>query len=268
MDVQAIERLKAKTPQQRFVRLLEQEFQFAPKVAQAVLEEAHSSLLASSDQLQPGQMRTVLTRRQAPHGRRLRELDMVEVIWTVDAGQDDLLILNQQGRTALRHHRIQRLLTEALEQGAAATQEDLAQALQISVRTIKRDFAYLRSQGVTLPTRGYVRGIGRGQTHKSQIISRWLQGETYDQLTVHTRHSLASVQRYINTFVQVIRLHQHDYAPSEIALLAQISPYLVRDYLAVYEQNDSVACRERLASQLKRLNKRFDTVRRGKKGGQ
>jgi DNA-binding Lrp family transcriptional regulator len=267
MNAQTIERLQAKTPQQRFIRLLEEEFEFAPKVSQAVLEEVHSNLLVGSDHMRPGQMRTVLTRRQAPHGRRLRELDMVEVIWTVDAGLEDLEVLQQEGGAALRHHRIQRLLSEALEQGGAATQEDLAQVLHVSVRTIKRDFAQLRRRGVSLPTRGYVRGIGRGQTHKAQIISRWLRGETYDQVASHTHHSLASVQRYINTFVQVIRLHRRGFATNEIALLAQVSPYLVREYLAVYERNDSVACRERLGSQLERLNQRFRTAGRVKKGG-
>ena len=159
------------------------------------------------------------------------------------------------------------MLSEALEQGGAATQEDLAQVLHVSVRTIKRDFAQLRRRGVSLPTQGYVRGIGRGQTHKAQIISRWLRGETYDQVASHTHHSLASVQRYINTFVQVIRLHRRGFATNEIALLAQVSPYLVREYLAVYERNDSVACRERLGSQLERLNQRFRTAGRVKKGG-
>jgi DNA-binding Lrp family transcriptional regulator len=266
MNVQTMERLQAKTPQQRFVHLLEQDFQLAPKVAQAVLEEAHVNLLGSSNHLQLGQLRTVLTRREAAHGRRLRETDMVEVVWTVDAGQEDRLILKEAGRPALRRRRIRRLLTEALEQGAAATQEDLAQVLHVSVRTIKRDFAHLQARGVVLPTRGYVRGIGRGQTHKAQIIGRWLRGETYDQIALHTHHSLASIQRYVSIFVQVVQLHRHGFAAEEIAVLAQISLYLVREYLAVYDRNDTPACRQRLAEQLERLNQRFQTAKGRKKG--
>ena len=234
MNADTIERLKAKTPQQRFVQLLEQEFQFAPKVAKAVLEEAHINLLGSSNHLEPGQLRAVLTKRSAPHGRRLREIDLVEVIWTVDAGEEDLLVLQQHGGPALRRSRIQRLLTEALEQGAAATQEDLARVLHTSVRTIKRDFAHLKGKGVTLPTRGYVRGIGRGQTDKAQIIVRWLRGETYDQIVLHTHHSLASIHRYISMFVQVVQLHRQTFAVEEIAMLTQISPYLVREYQLVH----------------------------------
>lgn len=35
-----IERLQAKTPAQRFLSLLEQEFHYAPKIAQGILAEA------------------------------------------------------------------------------------------------------------------------------------------------------------------------------------------------------------------------------------
>jgi biotin operon repressor len=267
MKTQAIERLQAKTSQHRFVQLLEKEFQFAPKVAKAVLDEAHVNLLGGANHLKPGQMHIVLVKRSAAHGRRLRDTDLVDVTWTIDAGDEDLLILQEHGMASLRRSRIQRLLTEALEQGAAATQEDLARVLHTSVRTIKRDCAHLKEQGMTLPTRGYVRGIGRGQTHKAQIITRWLRGETYDKIALHTHHSLASIQRYIRAFVQVIQLQRQGFSVEEVAMLAQISLYLVREYLLVYEENDTPTCRGRLEEQLERLNRRFQPDTRQKKGG-
>jgi transcription initiation factor IIE alpha subunit len=144
--------------------------------------------------------------------------------------------------------RIQRLLDEAVEQGGVATQEDLAQALQVSLRTIKRDFAILQSQGVFLPTRGNLRGIGRGQTHKAQIVGHWLRGATYDQIAHQTRHTLSAIQRYIQTFVRVVELHQQGFADSQIGLLLNVGLALVREYLAVYQQHATPECRERLAS--------------------
>jgi hypothetical protein len=249
------------------VQVLEKEFEFAPRVARAVLDEANENLVGGSNNLKPGQLRAVLAKRSAPHGRRLRETNLVEIVWTVDAGDEDLLILQQHGGASLRRNRIQRLLTEALEQGAVATQEDLARVLHTSVRTIKRDFAYLKEQGVTLPTRGYVRGIGRGQTHKAQIITRWLRGGTYDEIALCTHHSLASIQRYIRSFVQVIQLQRQGFVAEEIATLAQISSYVVREYLGVYEENDTPTRRERLEEQLERLNRRFQASERPQKGG-
>jgi biotin operon repressor len=155
------------------------------------------------------------------------------------------------------------LLSEAVEQDAAASQEDLALALQVSVRTIKRDCIALQEQGVYLPTRGNLRGIGRGQTHKAQIVRRWLLGETYDQVAFHTRHSLTCVKRYIQTFARVRQLHQKAFSVGEISLALQIGVSLVNEYLAVFQQNDTPFCRQRLAEQLDRLS----TTPSGLKGG-
>jgi biotin operon repressor len=254
MTNKSISRLEAKTPEQRFVRMLEQEFDFAPKIAQVILEEAQASLLGKPELLRPGQVRVILTQRQAGHGRALCETGSSEVIWTVDAGIEDQQIRQRHGQQALRRVRIQRLLLEALEQDAVATQEDLARVLNVSLRTIKRDCAALQGQGVYLPTRGNVHGIGRGQTHKAQIIGRWLRGETYDQIALHTHHRPVSIQRYIQTFIRLVKLHRQGFSQNEIGLLLQLSPALVREYLAVYQQHDTPDCRERLQDQLRRLD--------------
>jgi len=267
MNKDEIRRLQAKTPQQRFLCALEQEFHYAPKVAQAVLEEAQVCLIGSARQIKPGQVQVILVKYEASHSRALRDTATTEVVWTVDAGLEDRHVLQRQGRQTLRRVQIQRLLSEALEQGGVATQEDLAQVLQVSVRTIKRDCAALQAQGVYLPTRGNVRGIGRGQTHKAQIVGRWLAGETYDQIALHTHHSPSSIQRYVQTFVRVMELHRRGFAESQIALLVSKGRPLVREYLAVYHQHDTPACQERLADQLQRLSGASEGAQEPQKGG-
>ena len=255
MNKQTNERLQAKTPERRFLQVLEQEFQYAPRVAQAVLQEAQACLLGTSEHLRPGQVRVVLTKYDAGHGRALRDTETTEITWTVDAGLEDRQVLGQYGHAAMRWVRIQRLLDEALAQGAVATQEDLTQALHVSLRTIKRDCADLKAQGIYLPTRGKLQGIGRGQTHKAQIVALWLQGATYDQIARQTRHSLSAIQRYIQTFVRVVELHRQGFPDSQVALLVDIGLALVREYLAVYERNDAPECRERLTAQIERLGR-------------
>lgn len=253
MHQEMTDRLQAKTPQQRLRRVLEDEFHYAPKVAQALVAEAQACLWGTPGHMQPGQLRVILTRRGAGHGRALRQTATTEVVWSLDAGADDRQVLQQHGRTALRQVRIQRLLDEALDQGALATQEDLAQVLHVALRTIKRDCAALLAQGIVVPTRGHLQGIGRGQTHKAQIVGRWLRGETYDQIARETHHCLTSVQRYVQTFARVMELERQGFAESQIALLLGLSAPLVQEYLAVRRQHDSPACRERLAAQLDRL---------------
>ena len=151
--------------------------------------------------------------------------------------------------------RLQRLLGEAVEQGALASQEDVARVLHVSVRTIKRDCAELAAQGSALPTRGQVQGIGRGQTHKAHIVGRWLQGQTYDQIAQHTQHSLSSIQRYVQTFLRGVRLHGQGVSDAQIAQVVQIGPALVQEYLAVQRQHDTPAERGRLVEHLQRVER-------------
>jgi hypothetical protein len=189
---------------------------------------------------------------------------MTEVVWTLDAGLEDQQVLQRHGCTALRQVRLQRLLDEAVEQGAVATQEDLARCLHVSVRTVKRDCAVLQHQDVDLPTRGNLCGIGRGQTHKARIVGQWLQGHTYDQIAQRTRHSLTAIQRYTQSFTRVVSLHRQGFPDQQIALLVGLGLPLVRDYLAIYQEHDGPATQERLAAQLDRLGR----VGLAQKGGQ
>jgi hypothetical protein len=250
---QELERNKAKTAEQHFLQILQQEYRYPPRIAESILLEAQHHLHGSPANLRHGQMRVFLARQRASYGQPMNQTPQVEVVWTVDAGAEDLAVQEKQGLAGLRQIRIQRLLDEAYEQGALATQEDLAKVLQTSVRTIKRDFAELHGRELYLPSRGYMKGIGRGQTHKAQIIRRWLHGETYDQLSVNTHHAVSSVQRYIKGFVQVVQLHKAEMSNNQIGLLLQMGEALVRDYLNVYEQNPEAECRQRLDEQLARL---------------
>jgi biotin operon repressor len=263
MNKDQVARLQAKTPEQRFLNLLGNEFNQPSRVAQAILADATSCLLGTEKNLKPGQMRVILAARGAGHGKAVRDLATKEVIWTVDAGEEDYEVGQKHGCQKMRQQRILRLLDEALAQGAVATQEDLARALQVTVRTIKRDCKALREKGVYLPTRGNLQGIGRGQTHKAQIVTDWLAGQTYDQIARQTHHSVTSVQRYIQAFARVVQLHEQGLPGNEIVLLLQMSQPLVREYLALYEVHDSPLARQRLTEQLQRLKRRSPRVKRG-----
>ena len=257
-----IERVQAKTAEQRFLNVMTQEFNHAPRVAQAIYTEAQACLLGQPQNLRPGQIRKILLKREAAHGQSLHQSETIEVTWTIDAGPEDYEIEQRDGVTALRRTRIQRLLDEALSQGAVASQEDLARVLHVSVRTIKRDCANLHGQGILLPTRGKLKGIGRGQTHKAQIVGRWLRGETYDQIARRTHHSLTCVKRYVQAFARVINLTQKGLTNDEISLLLQMSSHLVADYLAIYAQNDTPFNRQRLQEQLERLTQASHTPKK------
>ncbi|MBN1975988.1 MAG: tetratricopeptide repeat protein [Anaerolineae bacterium] len=91
-----------------------------------------------------------LPRVGAPTGRPLREDEWVDVSWTVASPED----AEVSGKAERRRHQLLRLLREAAEQSAAPTVEDLAAALGVNERTIRRDLEALRAAGHAARTRG------------------------------------------------------------------------------------------------------------------
>ncbi|MBA3469434.1 MAG: helix-turn-helix domain-containing protein, partial [Herpetosiphonaceae bacterium] len=65
------------------------------------------------------------------------------VQWTLNTPADTAM----GDKTTQRQQRLRRLLTEAAAQGAAPTDDDLAEALGVSRRTILRDMAALAQTG-------------------------------------------------------------------------------------------------------------------------
>lgn len=248
---QAEQRLKAKTPIERFQNDLEKGYGLAPRVAATIAADAQHALV-KEEPLDFGQRWVVLVKRSARHGQPLADTARVEVCWTIDNGVDDQAVRDQFGAEAQRQVRIQRLLDEALEQGGVATQEDLARVLNVSKRTIQRDMQALSEQGLFLPTRGYLQGIGRGQSHKGQIIRLWLQGRTYDQLVLDSHHCLASIQRYVQSFLQVVRLQRKGHSLEDIQVLLQMGGPLIEEYLRIAADNEGAGSQARLSAELAR----------------
>jgi len=83
-----------------------------------------------------------LARRDVPLGRTLRKDEFVAVKWTVNTPEDESIV----DKSERRRHRLKRLLAESAAQGAAPTDDDLAQALGVSRRTILRDMQELTDQ--------------------------------------------------------------------------------------------------------------------------
>jgi hypothetical protein len=247
-----IDRLAVKTLDQRFRYELETGFEIAPRISQGILDLAKE--IFSLDTVSPngdgrlrlGQIRQVIAAAHAPHGMPLRQTDMVDVIWTLDAGEEDLDVLRKHGHVGLRQVRLLRLVEEALDQGGEPTQEDLARVLAVSVRTIRSDIAALKANGVNAATRGKLRGAGRGQTHKVLIVELYLKRYTYSEIMRRSRHSANAIKRYIQTFSRVVMLARKGLRVSEISHAVGISERLAQDYLDLYQRYNIPAYQDRL----------------------
>jgi hypothetical protein len=251
------ERLREKTVERQFLYELEKDFELAPAASRAVLATAQQVLFASGGEPRQGQMRVTVVSAEEPSGKPLAAMKKVGVVVTVDRGLEDLEVLKQFGVGGQRRLRVLRMTEEAIDQGGVLTQEDLARLCQSDVRTIRRDVVALRRDGHWVPTRGVVKEMGRGQSHKARIVELYLQRMTYTEIVKRARHSASAVKRYVETFGRVVVLWEKQVRePGEIGYVVGISERLSREYLALRERYDTPAHRDRLeeiARQVRRV---------------
>ena len=192
-----------------------------------------------------------------PAGKPLSSMKKVGVVVTVDGGLEDLEVLERFDAVVLRRLRVVRISEEALDQGGLLTQEDLARLLQTDVRTIRRDVSALREKGEWVPTRGMIKQVGRGQSHKAKIVELYLKGMTYTEITRRARHSAGAIKRYVESFGRVVVLWERKVrSAQEIGYVLGISERLAGEYLGLRERYDEDAYRERLeeiACQVRRV---------------
>jgi hypothetical protein len=220
-----LDRLAVKTPEAAFLHVLRREFNFSSRVSRELLSTAQEMLVGGvpSSAVRPGQVRLVVASLKAPFGPPLAETNKVEVTLTVDAGAEDAQVKERDGAEGLRQGRILRLTEEALEQGGVLTQEDLARALSVNTRTIRRDVKVLKATEHLVQTRGFVKGVGRGQTHKVQAIELRLDRKGYDEIARRIHHSSQAIKRYVSMFLRIVVLHRQGATVKEISFLTQSS---------------------------------------------
>ena len=126
----------------------------------------------------------------------------------------------------------------------------------------------MKRAGHLIQTRGFVKGVGRGQTHKVRIIELWLDREGYDKIARWMHHSPQAIKRYVSTFLRIVVLHRQGTPVEEIAFLTQASVRLVKEYLEVYEAALAEPHRrEKLEEELARVSARQKpSFEGGKKG--
>jgi len=233
MEKSAIERLQAKSPEEAIIERIGRDFNLAPFMARTQFEQMR---LYFEDYFglkrDIGQVTMLALSAENPPGRGIAECKRIPINLTVDSPDD--LEAFREGVAALRRSRIQRLTWEAQEQGALLTQEDLARLLCTSRSTVKRDIAELRAKGINVPTRGQVKDIGKGISHKTQIVRDWLADYTFSQIQQRCRHSISSIGRYCSDFQRIIRLHVRGLNLADIRLATGLSERLIGEYLELY----------------------------------
>ena len=263
------ERIQAKTRDSQLFEILVNQFEFSPKTAEATIntvKEIYELNRFDPDRTcDPGKVIRQVVSVEAKHGPRLRELPKVTVTLTVDAGAEDKEVYRKHGAHGLREVQICRMTEEALEQGGVLTQEDLADILQVDVRTVRRAVRQLQERDVKVQTRGIYHDIGPSISHKSWIVGLYLEYKTYSEIARITKHSTTSIKRYIMDFARVVMCLRKCLNTAETAHIAGISERLTREYTGLYLRYNNPAHAERLEDLIVKASP--DTINEEQKGG-
>ena len=214
-------------------------YELSPKLSEQILISAKTSLLRSKA-LREGQIVAVVVGIDEKNGKPVERMRKKKVVLTLNEGLEDMSNLKQFGRTGLRQIKIQRITEEAIEQEGILSQEDLSYYLNCSQRTIKRDIRVIRNRGITVITRGVLHNVGRGQTHKADIIKLYLEDYTYSEIKRKTSHSVGAIKRYLESFSKVLMAkHFGINNLSELSSVTGLSKYLLKQYVQIISDSST-----------------------------
>ncbi len=247
-SMQKWDRLKQKQLDTQFVNSLIQGMNCSQFEAKAILNavyQTYQPFFDNSGAMKPGQILFEVVSIENGAQKKLSECKMVSVILTLDAGEEDLLIREQQGVQGLRQHRLQRVVNEAFQQSGLLTVEDIAnRLLNCGERTVCRDIKAFKDQDIVLPLRSTIRDMGKSITHRALIIKEWLLGNEYTEISRKTHHSIDAVANYIDKFKRVVCLAKNNYELKTVAFLVKLSPSLTDEYYRLYQDHKIVPHRK------------------------
>lgn len=262
MDAYGTARLAGKDAESAIVARICEDFNLTPVLARAHYEQMARYFADYGHMaLRPGELCYLAVASEEPPGKPIIACRKVQVALEL-ATSEDQEVLRSHGLAAMRQHRLARMARQAQVQGGLLTVEDLAYLTCSSTATVKRDLAECRAAEVAVPTRGQIRDIGPGVSHKAQIVQLYLWGLQFSEIELRTRHSESAIKRYLADFRQIAALYARGASIPEIRAASGRSASVIGEYIAIYER----ARREFPAAP--RLHDLLDVARRSsKKGG-
>ena len=233
-------RLKSKSVQSSIINSIASDFNLTPILAEAYFNQIKSYFSEHSEiNLSSGQIHYLAIDDKEPAGKPVGLCKKISAKLSLHNPDVDIDVYHKSGLKGLRQHRLLRITKEAIEQGALLSYEDLAFLLTTSIITIKRDIAAMKRNGLTIPSRGWRHDMGRGSTHKSQILQLYLSGYLFSDIERKTHHSETAVKRYIQDFSRIILLHLKNLSVDQIRISTGFSNRLISEYIQLYKKYSS-----------------------------
>jgi len=226
----------------------------SPFEAKAILNcvyEVYQPFFDNTASMKPGQILFEVVSVENSAKEKLSDCQMKTVILTLDAGVDDLSVREREGVIGLRRHRLQRIATEAFQQGGLLTVEDIAnRLLNCGERTLTRDIKALKDTGICLPLRSTIKDMGRTISHREMIVKHWLLGMEFSEIARKTNHSIEAIANYVEKFKRVICLAKDYHEIKTVAFLVKISVSLAQQYYDLYQNLEIIPNREEELNEL------------------
>jgi hypothetical protein len=208
----------------------------SPAIADAIAKKANDIYLSENNLNVPGTFLYSAINISEPSGKPLNLCTRVSVTLTTWKDSDDLITDMKTRRKTI----FSRIVQEAYDQDGLLTIEDCERILLTSQRTLKEYKSELNSEGVFLPLRGFVHNTGRGQTHKNEIISFYLEGMTFEDIKYRTYHSFEAISRYISKFQKIVICYiKQNMNFEDISRVVGVNINLIKDYIKIYEKYSS-----------------------------
>jgi hypothetical protein len=218
-------------------------------IAELIIErilDTIESFIKPAAMVKPGQMVWMAVAYDArKHPRRpMKDTPQVPVVLTLVSDEDLEALVDGDDFLTIRRRRHARLLDQAHEQGGVLAQTDLSAISLTNETSVRMDLGQVQEkEDRLLPTRGVVHDLGPSVSHKVEVIRLFETGYLEPEIARRPSpvHTLRSVERYIQTYKNVLKLAQRGFSPDDTASILDISPQLVEAYVDLVNEHHPTA---------------------------
>lgn len=189
----------------------------------------------------PGQMVWLAIDREdyPARAKKISATKMKSVILTLVSAEDIKKLWLGKKATDIYPDIIARLCLESEDQGRLLTLVDLSKILNLSLLSVtKYKKKWETAHSKILPTGGSIHDMGKTFTHKSQILSLYLEGATTSEIARTTGHDPVNVDRYIGDFQRILLLYEDGNPASKICFYTGLGRKLVSEYINFIKEHN------------------------------
>lgn len=192
--------------------------------------------------VKPGQLvwMAVINDRGKHTFQKMKETPQVPLVLDLITDGDLKALAEGGSPSDVRRQRHARLLDQALEQDGVLAISDLSAMTLANQAQVRGDIAHVKeAEGRTLPHRGSVQDIGPTLSHKVEVARLLEAGHLEPDICrmLSPVHDLRSVERYAQTYKNVLKLLEGGFAPSDITGILSLSKKLVQAYTELVQEH-------------------------------